>query len=578
MKLTLSILFFLVFTAGSSYSQNQIELTVSAVDVSELPFSLSKTNGYQSDFEINVVLKDYLQKLNEQGYLSASIDSIVGDSIQKTAYIFIGSKYEWAVLNTSNIDEEILSRTGFRNKQFLKKPFSANQISQFFNDALSYLENTGYPFSEIQLTDVEFESNQIAATVTLKKNKFFLIDSVEIVGEDTRLSKSYIENIVGVKANTPYDESIIKKIGARIDENPFMDQLKPYEVIFTESSCKVVLILKPKKANVFDGIIGVQPQADNNGVVFTGDIKISLGNVVGLGERLKLRWQRLQDQTQQVDAVISIPFLFKTPIGFDYALNIYRRDTTFNNVHHRFTVPYRISNGTEFHGFYDQFTTSLISVTDFENSESIPPFNDAENRLYGIGFTGQFVQNRFNPYKGWLIELNGGAGNNIIKRNPALEMVNYDSINLESRLLQGELNLSFFQPITAQTTLLIRANTATKQTNNLVDNQAYRIGGLNTLRGFDEQSIFASSYFIGTLEYRLLFDKNSRIVLFYDWAWYELSTITKFVSDNPYSFGAGITFGTKAGMFSLNYALGAQFNNPVNFRTGKIHFGFVNVF
>jgi hypothetical protein len=43
--------------------------------------------------------------------------------------------------------------------------------------------------------------------------------------------------------------------------------------------------------------------------------------------------------------------------------------------------------------------------------------------------------------------------------------------------------------------------------------------------------------------------------------------------DFPFGFGAGIAFTTKAGLFYLSYALGKQLDNPISFKTGKIHFG-----
>ncbi len=564
-------------TAGPIlYAQSSVSLEIKSEQ--DLPIQFPLNTPIKSEFEIQTGLRDYIKQLNEIGYLSASIDSMTGDSITRIAHLFVGTKYEWTQLHTDSVDEEILSRTGFRDKQYVNKPFSAKQVNRFFLDALSLLENTGYPFAEIKLGYVSINSNQVEATVLLKKNKFYKIDSIEIIGEDTRLNRHYIENVIHLKKSHPYDERIIRQISNRIQEDPYMAELKPYEVLFTPNTCKIILILKPKKANVFDGIIGFQPQPDNDGLVLTGDIKISLGNIIGQGERLNLRWQRLQDETQQIDAGIHVPFLFKTPFGLGYDLNIYRRDTTFNNVHHRFTIPFRLDNGSEFQGFFDNFSTSLISTFNYENSTAIPPYNDAENRLYGLGYLAAFVANKFNPYSGWMISINGGAGTNKILRNSALELVEYDSINLESTLLQGQLKLSYFQPISSQTTLLAQVNTSVKQSTNLTENQAFRMGGLLSLRGFDEQSIFASSYVIGTLEYRLLFDRNSRISVFYDFAWYELATITRFVTDTPHGFGAGITFGTQAGMFSLNYAIGTQQGNPINFRTGKIHFGFVNLF
>jgi hemolysin activation/secretion protein len=574
------IFILLLFLASNTDAQEQssIKLSIKTSDSKSLPEKLSLPKSFQSEYQILLALKEYINVIHSKGYLSASIDSLTGDSVQKTAYFHIGEKFDWVTLNTESVDEEILSRTGFRDKQFLNKPFNPKQINTFFNDALTYLENRGYPFAEIQLTDILIKKNNIHASVTLTKNKFYLIDSIQILGEDTRLSRNYIENMIRIKSKHPYDERIIKNISRRIRENPFIDELKPNEVIFTENSCTIILVLKPKKSNLFDGIIGFQPQPDNKGVVLTGDIKISLGNIVGQGERLNLRWQRLQDQTQEINASLDIPYLFKTPFGFGYQLKIYRRDTTFNNVEHQFNIPFKLSNGSQFNGYFNKFSTSLISTSAYQNSTEIPPYNDAKNNTYGLGYYAFFVQNKFNPYRGWTIQMNGGVGNNIIIKNNALEMVNYDSINLESRILEGRIKLNFFQPIGRHSTIMLQVNSGFKQSENLIDNQLYRIGGLSTLRGFDEQSLLVSSYNILTLEYRLLFSENSRISVFYDLGWYEQNTISQFKTDTPYGIGAGISFNTNAGLFSLNYALGSSLNNALNLRTGKIHFGFVNFF
>lgn len=562
----------------SAFAQKGIILNVQSVEQIELPIKPPISKTYNTTYEIQLSLKKYLSALQRSGYLSAAIDSLTGDSIQKTAYIYRGQKFEWVKLHTDSIDEELLSRTGFRDKQFLEKPFNPQQISSFFEKALTYLENTGYPFAEIKLANFLINGNEIEAEVLLTKNQYYVIDSIEIIGEPVRLNKNYIENIIRIKSHQPYEERVVKNIGKRINENPFMDELLPYEVIFTDKTCKIILTLKPKKANLFDGILGLQPQPDNDGVVITGDVKISLGNIVSQGERLNLRWQRLQDQTQEINASIDIPFLFKTPIGFGYFLDIYRQDTTYNNVEQQFTLPFTLYNGTRFRAFYNQFRTSLISTYNYQNRTDIPNFNDANNNSYGIGFTGSFVQNIFNPYKGWLLDLQGGAGKNKIIQNPGLEHVNYDSVLLESNLLEGEIKVSYFQPISRSSTIMIQVNSAVKLSDNLVENQLFRIGGLNSIRGFDEQSILSSSFAITTIEYRFLLDEKSRISVFADIGWYEKNAITNFQTDTPYGFGAGITFETNVGMFSLNYALGSQFNNPINFKTGKIHFGFVNFF
>jgi len=50
------------------------------------------------------------------------------------------------------------------------------------------------------------------------------------------------------------------------------------------------------------------------------------------------------------------------------------------------------------------------------------------------------------------------------------------------------------------------------------------------------------------------------------------------MSDNPFGFGAGMSFETKAGIFSIMYALGKQFDNPIDMKSAKIHFGIISTF
>ena len=48
--------------------------------------------------------------------------------------------------------------------------------------------------------------------------------------------------------------------------------------------------------------------------------------------------------------------------------------------------------------------------------------------------------------------------------------------------------------------------------------------------------------------------------------------------DAPYGYGAGISFETKAGIFSINYAIGQQQGNPPDLKAARVHFGIVSSF
>ena len=198
--------------------------------------------------------------------------------------------------------------------------------------------------------------------------------------------------------------------------------------------------------------------------------------------------------------------------------------------------------------------------------------------LYGLELKYNHLDYLFNPRKGYRIKIISSAGNKNIKKNSQINPTLYDSLKLKTTEYHIEANLGIFIPVFKKSTIWINNQMAYINNSTLFENELFRIGGLNSLRGFDEESIHASFFNILLIEYRYLFEKNSFFNIFWNGCYYEKKTHQAFVSDTPYGFGAGISFETKAGIFSLNYALGKQFDNPINFKSGKIHFGIVSYF
>jgi hemolysin activation/secretion protein len=114
--------------------------------------------------------------------------------------------------------------------------------------------------------------------------------------------------------------------------------------------------------------------------------------------------------------------------------------------------------------------------------------------------------------------------------------------------------------------------------NQLYNNELLRIGGQQIMRGFDEQSIFASWYQVLTTELRFLLGTNSYAYLFGDFSHVQNNSVENNNNTFRYGFGLGIALETKIGIFGLSYALGTSIDNPIIFRNGKVHFGYINLF
>jgi hemolysin activation/secretion protein len=154
----------------------------------------------------------------------------------------------------------------------------------------------------------------------------------------------------------------------------------------------------------------------------------------------------------------------------------------------------------------------------------------------------------------------------------------YDSLGNRSAKFSVHWLANYYVPLAQKQVLKLGVHGASIYNRDLLTNELLRIGGNDALRGFDEESIFTSLYNIMTVEYRYLLDQNAFLSVFFDWAYTEKRLRDSYVNDFPFGFGAGLNFETKAGIFGISYALGRQNGDPLDFRSSKIHFGYVNIF
>lgn len=535
-------------------------------------------NSYPSKAEIEKEMQSVISQLRSEGYLLALIDTIICDSLRCKAALKTGEKYKWASLKKGNVDADILSSTGFHERLYANIPFKPGQFSKLLEKILVWCDNNGYPFARIKLDSVVIEGASVSAKLHLIKNRFIKIDSFTVEG-NSPVRKNFLYHYLHVKQGDVYDEHYVKQISQRIKQLPFIKEKQSQIVKIADDYTKLLLFLDKKNASQFDGILGLQPQP-NGKTVLTGDARIRLyNNIFKAGELFDLSWKRLQYQTQDFKVSLNYPYIFNTPVGTDYSLSLYKRDTTFIDVQNNVGLQYLFSGLNNIKVFYKQRNSNLLSTAGLAGASVLPSYADITTYAYGVGFTYEKLNYKFNPRSGISVTASSSAGNRDIHKNSKLDESLYNNIQLKSSQYQLDGNIACYIPLIKYSTVKIAAQGGSVMSPQLFKNELYRIGGFKTLRGFDEQSIFASSYAIGTLEYRFLFEQNSAFVVFADGAWYENNSVgSKYITDMPYSVGAGVSFETKAGIFQLNYAIGSQFGNPFDLRTGKINFGLVNTF
>lgn len=515
----------------------------------------------------------------KQGYLTCGIDSIVKeDSVTKKSkiYFYLGDQYEWISLQFSDANKQLIQQSGYSEKEYINTPINPIKFNKLVDKILMYLENNGYPFAQVSLKDITINNSKISASLVIDKGPLIVIHSILIKGDDA-VDKKIVYTLINISEGSLFNQELIYNISSRIKETPFLQEIRAAEYEFIEDKCTLYLYVKNKNANSFNAIIGILP-SDNGKINITGDARIKLLSTLHKGELLDVNWRKLLPLTQNLNLHINYPYLFSTNFGIDSKFDLYKKDTSYIDLNLSLGITYQLNTYSQLTTYFNSRKSDLISTIPFQYMTSLPNFADVTIQSYGLLYKTSTLNYKFNPTKGIDFELNISAGSKKIRKNAGLNEIVYQGVQLNSTNYRTELNAHYFIPLKKRSTLKTSINGGFIINESIFENELFRLGGNRTIRGFDEESIFASSFGIFTLEYRYLLEENSALFAFIEGAKLEKNTRNSYSKSDLYSFGAGINFQTKPGIFSVSYALGAQVGNPLLIRSAKIHFGFINYF
>ncbi|MBK7239770.1 MAG: hypothetical protein IPI00_06260 [Flavobacteriales bacterium] len=529
------------------------------------PVQLSSAAGTQQ------AKAEQLNFLLSKGYLEATIDTCITTGDTTICPITVGRNYRWARLSGSGIPVEIASAAKFRDKLYSGRPITPKQVARLFDGLMKESEDNGYPFVNVRFDSLSHSDDGLFARIVLDKGRLVKFDSVLVRGS-AKTNIRYLHSYIGIRPGDLYNEAVVANVERRLKELPFIVQKQRPYVQFTPESTKLFLFLDTKKASSINGVLGLQPDPLTGKTTLTGDIDLRLRNALKRGEAIELNWRSLVNSTQDLKTHFNLPFAFNTPFGVDLGLKLFKRDTTFLEVTARGGLDYILPQGDKLSVFINSKSSDRLG----RNTVQVPGFADVSTTSYGLGLERERFDYRFNPKRGHSAKIEGSAG----KKRTTTAVFGQQEQPPEIRTVQYQLdgNAVLHIPIKRRSTIRLAGQGGWMVNDDLYTNELYRIGGLKTLRGVNEAFIIASSYAIATLEYRFVFEENSNFFVFFDQAWWENSSQKDFVTDTPFGFGVGTMFETKAGLFSLTYALGKQFNNPIELRTGKVHFGFISLF
>jgi len=554
--------FFVILFVSLSVSVNCLgqDYLITVVGKTESETSLLNSLSFEeviSKSDIAMFSSSLLNQLHQLGFLDAQVDiSFLDESGSKITFE-LGSQIKEVKVFTPADHEDLnfCVQTLHCNKNYVIIEFK--NLTDYLKTLVTQLSETGRPFSAAQLTQVRREGDdRLSADLEIVPSDVRRLDDIVIKGYDA-FSKSFLHYYAQLRQGQKFGLDRVKEKVNSLNQLGFVSISKDPAVLFTENRSTLYIYVSKVKSNQFDGFIGFGRSEESGQSEVFGQVDLTLINNLNYGETLRLLFKKQGNGQSEFDLNIKAPFILKTPFSLDLNLNIFRKDSIFQTSQQ--------SLGLIFHKninwYYDlNFSTHKSSaitnqVNSVQNYNSVfygggVSFNKRSESMSSLSYNSHF-------------KIGGKIGHRYLRDGK----VEQRSFHLKG---QHEFNLNNRHSVYGN------FESAYLISDEYLTNEMYRIGGMNSLRGFEESSIETSGYSIVKSEYRFKLDQSTIIHSVLD-----IGIIDNVLYNSQNTFtGIGLGLARKEfnGVLKVQFVLGKINNLPIKLSESKLHLSFLTQF
>lgn len=553
LKSYLYLLFFCISISG--YAQNfHLKINGSTPIETQIIDSLNYSNIHSNIKSLFEELKNTSQKLSKKGYLDNNIleTKKINDS-SYTALISTKNRTKEIHIYIGR-DHEIFETSKITNDSIILK---YEEVENFLNQKIIDLEKAGFALNKIKLENIRSKNLIMYADLNVKFEKRRIVNSIIInqTNDSKRdfFPKGHVRQLNKKYLTKTFNQETVKQLYDDINTFDFVTQTKYPEILFTNDSTKIYVYLEKRKANTFDGYIGFSND-ENKKTTLNGYLDISLSNTLRAGEQFSLYWKSDGNQQKTFNTKIEVPYIFQSPLGVKAQLNIFKQDSTFQNTKTSIDLGYFLNYNSKIYLGYQSTESSDIQninnslISDYKNSYITSSIEYSKI---------DHLDNLFSK-KAYLYFIFGYGSRNT-NNNPETAM--------PSKQLYTNLNLSYNFELNRKNFIYINSQNQYLKSKNYISNELFRFGGINSIRGFTENSLQGNNVSLLMTEYRYLTSPNLYIHSILDYGIYQdqtnLQNSKKF--NDLISIGAGLGLLTKNGILRIIIANGTANSDKIKF-------------
>ncbi len=548
---------------------------------------------YATKDEAKKRILEIVDSFHSRGFLACHHQILAESDTLLEVLVHTGSVYVWGKVDMTGIPLSFLINSGLLRRKDVDQDWNLDQCRSYMKQLADHLAGLGYPYAVVFLDSTRLEGQRINARMNLNTGPRVILDTLEW-DEGLKISTSLLRRILGIQSGSPFSKKKIDQGVKALTDYSFIEQYADPDITLSRNLARVRLYLRARRSSQVDALIGILPASEPGGKLkFNGNFRADLLNQLGRGERFSFDFQSLQSNSQELRIRTGAPFLFQLPFHPYFQFNLYRRDSLFLDVFVELGAVLPVGKQGEIRLFLGQKSSSLLTpdLQQILTSRSLPDALDLRLNHLGAGLRFRRLDAERNPRRGYSINLYAhGASRKIISNVSITSLKDpvdssfsfaglYDQVKKNGYSFDVQAEVEKYTALGKYGTWRTWLRSANRQASSpLQFNERWRLGGFKLLRGFDEESIFASAYHLWTNEARLLTGEWSYIQVFSDLALVNQFSGDQFRYATFWGLGAGLTFNTSLGNLSVSVAAGRRYPDAFDLRGIKLHIGYLTVF
>jgi hypothetical protein len=511
-----------------------------------------KTHKIESSVYTELHLID--EQLKQLGYFTAYRDTVLKLDQEFITTYSLGKKTKQIIVLVSETIRDKYKGFSFALKDSLS--LKTEELTPFIQSIIQTLDDRGESFSQVQLQNPTPREDSLIVHLSIQSSAKRSVNNMVIKGYED-FPPSFIKRYFKLNNQQTFSKKRLQELSILTKSLGFVEEIKPPEVLFKQDSTILYLFLKRLKTSSVDGILNFASKDDGSGLLINGNLDLKLNNILNTGEAFQLHWNRVKEGNSEFRIGTSIPYVFRSSFSTDISFNIYRQDSTFLNTTFHLKLDYQLNpKSAVFVSYSSESSEDLLD-------EDTTDFDSYSNRFFGLGY--RFSKTSNSP---------------LFKTSFATEILPQYGTRQNSDLNNQQWKLAF----TAETNITIsprsylntKNSTGVLESDTFLTNELFRIGGANSIRGFNEQSIFTNRYSYLNIEYRYVTSLQSYLHTITDFGFYR--NVARNRDETALGLGLGYLFNIDNNQVNLGYALGMTKDSNLDLNNSKFIIRWVSTF